>query len=89
MITAYPEPVDPVIADLVAHLNECAKARFYIKLENADGGSGFYCHAPALAAAKRQARAHLRKYPSWETATVWSVHRMLSFERLATIQKRK
>ena len=74
MITAYPPTNDPVIVDLVAHLNECVRAKFYIELAGTiDGercGSGFFAKAKTRRAAGAEACAHLKRYPKWETAKV-------------------
>lgn len=70
MIEACPPTNDPVIKDLCAHLNRIIKAKFYIGLLNDEAASGFYSHAQSVKECRREALAHLRKYPTWRTATV-------------------
>ncbi len=85
-ITAYPPPVDPIIKDLCEHLNECARSKFYIKLETGNTSSGFYARSQTLKAAKAEAKLWLKKYPSWDKAEVWTLQWMLAVERKALIK---
>ena len=85
MIIAYPPTEDPVIVSLCAALNKAVAARFYVGLANAQGGSGFYAEGTTLRAAKAEARAHLRRYPSWERAIIYECQRGITTMRCATL----
>lgn len=88
MIVAYPPSDEPVICDLVRHLNECAKAKYYIKLGNRTATSGFYAKATTLKAAKAEARNHLRRCRTWVTADIWSVRHLQTETHLASVFRR-
>ena len=85
MIVAYPPTEDPVIVSLCAALNKAVAAKFYVALANAQGGSGFYAEGTTLKAAKAEARAHLRRYPSWERAIIYECQRGITTMRCATL----
>lgn len=87
MIIAYPPTDDPVIVGLVASLNKAVKAKFYVALSNAEAGSGFYCHAGTLKEARAAARAHLKKYPTWDRAVIYTSNHGEQGERLAWIKR--
>ena len=85
MIVTYPPTEDPVIVSLCAALNKAVAAKFYVALANGQGGSGFYAEGTTLRAAKAEARAHLRCYPSWERAIIYECQRGITTMRCATL----
>lgn len=68
------EPEDEFMKGLRAFVRKINNARFYIALESEDSSSGFYAEAQTRRAANIEASTHLRKYPSWKTATVRRAH---------------
>lgn len=95
MIRATPPTDCPVITGLVAHLNKCVEAKFYVDLYARDirgdgpSGSGFFAEATDAKAARAEARGHLRKYPVWDRATLYEADRGERGRRLATFTNRK
>jgi hypothetical protein len=83
-ITAYPPTNDPLIVGLCARLTKAVNAKFYVALANPVGASGFYCQAMTLAKARKEARAHLKKYPSWESARLYHADGGRCLDRIAT-----